>query len=372
MHAMVAPAASPAAPKGPGGRVLLAGGYTAGHVNCMLAIAAELARLRPRLELQLAGARGGPEVGAAARAGLPIATTWIAGIDRRRGPRALARNLLLPLKLAVSALQARALLARFRPDLVIGVGGYASFPVVAAAQLAGIPTLLHEANALPGVANRLLARRARLVCVGRARARDRFPSAIVTGNPTAPGVAPRPSATSRRALGLPADRRTLLVTGGSLGHPELNRWVLRHQRALAAAAQVLWQCGPAHLETCRAGVSEEAVRVTGYLDDMAAAYGAADLVIAAGGALTVAELARIGKPALLVAARHVAEDHQVENLRDLDADELVAEADDRLLARALALLPDDAALGGLGARLASLATPDAAARIASEALRLLP
>ena len=377
MHAMFAPGSSTAsAPHRAAWRVAIAGGYTAGHVHCMLAIAEELRRVHPAVELLLTGARSGPEVDAARAAGLRIATTWISGLDRGRGPAALARNLTLPLKLAISSLQARRILAGFRPDLVIGVGGYASFPVVAAAQLAGIPTLLHEANALPGVANRILARRAAAVCLGRPHASTYFPRArtVVTGNPVAPGVEARPRAASRRALGLLPDRRTLLVTGGSLGHPGLNRWLLAHQHELAArGVQTLWQCGPAHLDRCRAGlrVGEETVRLTAYLIDMAAAYAAADLVIAAGGALTLAELARLGKPALFVAARHVAEDHQTENLRDLEADGLLAEADDRLLDRIAALIADDAALRALGGKLAAQATPDAAARIAAEAARLI-
>ena len=248
MHAMSAPGSQAASLPGPRveapWRVAIAGGYTAGHIHCMLAIAEELRRAQPGVELLLTGARGGPEVDAARRAGLRIATTWISGIDRGRGPAALARNLTLPLKLAVSSLQARRILADFRPDLVIGVGAYASFPVVAAAQLAGIPTVLHEANALPGVANRILARRARAVCLGRETAAAFFPGVrtIVTGNPVAPGVEARPRAASRRALGLAPEQRTLLVTGGSLGHPGLNRWVrAQHHELAARGVQTLGQ-----------------------------------------------------------------------------------------------------------------------------------
>ncbi len=353
-------------------RVIIAGGYTGGHVECALAIARGLEQARPGAEILLCGARGGPEVAAGRAAGYPVATVWIQGIDRRRSARGLVRNLLLPLQLVVSGHQANGIVSRFAPGIVVGVGAFASAPVVAAAQRAGVATVLHEANARPGVANRLLARRASVVCLGVDEAASWFPRArtVVTGNPVR-RLDGGPAAEARVRLGLDPRTPTLLVLGGSLGSPALNRWVTSRRDALAGLGlQLLWQCGPAHLRAC-APAAGPRVRVVPFIDDMAAAYAAADVVVTAAGALTLAELCDLGKAAVLVPARGVAEDHQLDNVVGLARRGLaVARQDDEILPAVTALARDPERRRVLGQRMRELARPDAARRIVDEILRL--
>jgi UDP-N-acetylglucosamine--N-acetylmuramyl-(pentapeptide) pyrophosphoryl-undecaprenol N-acetylglucosamine transferase len=348
-------------------RAVIAGGYTGGHIAVALALAAALRDRRPGAEILLAGARGGPEVDAARAAGYPIETVWIGGLARELSTRAVAQSLMLPLQLLVSRRQAGGILDRFRPDVVCGVGGYASGPVVAEAQRRGVPTVIHEANSLPGIANRLLARRASAICVGEPDAAARFgrPTTF-TGNPIRPGLAAVPRAEGRRRLALPAEARVLLVAGGSLGSRALNEWMIAAQRRLAAAGvHVLWQCGRAHHEACRARVAEPTITLAPFLDDMGAAYAAADLIVTSAGALTVAELCVLGRAAVFVPAPHVSEDHQRHNARALARRGLAVETSlEALLPRVLDLIHDDAALATLGARARELAIPDAAARLA--------
>jgi len=353
------------------GRVaLVAGGYTGGHIQCALAIAAALERAGTTCIL--GGADGGPEVTAAASSGYPIETVWIGALERAVSARGLARNLKFLVQLALSRRQARRALLRIRPDVVVGVGGYPSAPFVLAAQSLGIPTVIHEANALPGLANRLLARRARVVCLGDGAAANYFPKSVVTGNPVRPGLAAVPQAAARARLGLRLEGQVLLVTGGSLGSTVLNRWMQRvGPRFSAAGVQVLWQCGRAHLATLR----DATPALVAYLDDMAAAYGAADLVVASAGALTVAELAHLGKPAVLVPAPDVTEDHQAQNARTLAARGVpvcaAADVDAKLFDLVLGLLSDEERRRAAGAALAGSADSGAAERIAEEALKLV-
>jgi UDP-N-acetylglucosamine--N-acetylmuramyl-(pentapeptide) pyrophosphoryl-undecaprenol N-acetylglucosamine transferase len=378
MRAVIVP--RPAAPSAsaPAPRVAVAGGFTGGHITCAHAIADAIVRRWPAAEILMVGSDGGPEVEAARAAGWAIATVPIRGIDRRGGARAMAKNLALPVVVLAATRRARALLARFRADAVVGVGGYPSFPIVAAAQLAGLPTLVHEANVLPGIANRLLARGARVVCVGRDEAVGRLAGArvVVTGTPARRLPALLPAA-GRARLGLAPDRRTLLVTGGSLGLAALNRWVVGHQHRFGElGVEVLLQAGREGLAAAEAGlVAGTPVRAVALIDDMAAAYGAADLVVTAGGALTLAELAALGKPAIFVPRAEAAEGHQMHNLVPLERRGLEVCPSDRvdaqLFERVAALLGDETRRRALGTRLAELARPDAADRIALELDRMI-
>jgi len=358
-------------------RVVLAGGFTGGHIFCSLAIARALRAMAPDTAVLIVGARGGMEIPIARAAGFDVATVWLDGLERRLTARAVARSLLLPVKLGVSLAQARGILRQFRPDVAVGVGAYVSFPVLAAAAARGLPVLLHEANARPGVANRLLARVADVVCVGVPAAMPAFAAArrvVHTGNPVRAELAqpPPPVTEARRRLGLTPDRTTVLVMGGSLGASRLNDWMLAAGARFASSPhQVLWQSGRKHFDGCLArGGARPNVHLVPFLDDMAAAYAAADLVVAGAGAMTLAELSFLGKPALVVPDRNVSEDHQTPN-----ADVVRAQGglvwdqpalDERLTARIEALLQDEAERRALGERMRAGAQPQAAARIAAE------
>ncbi len=379
--------ASQAAPERPL-RVLIAGGFTGGHIFCALAIAGALQRVRPGTRVSLVGARGGMELPIARAAGFPVDTVWLDGLERRLSPGAILRSLALPLKLGVSLLQARLIMRRFGPDVVVGVGAYVSFPSLAVAAALGVPVLIHEANARPGIANKVLARGADVVCVGMEEAAVAFRAnggrrrVVPSGNPVRAELSDATAGSSREArlrlgLGLEPERRTLLVMGGSLGASRLNEWMLGASQRLADGPfQVLWQAGAAHAAGCRArlGGGGANIRVVGFLDDMPSAYAAADLVVAGAGAMTLAELTCLGKPAIVVPDRNVSEDHQLQNAAAIRAEGGLVHAEERLgdalTDEVEALLRDDARLQDLGARMARLARPRAADRIATEIVTL--
>jgi UDP-N-acetylglucosamine--N-acetylmuramyl-(pentapeptide) pyrophosphoryl-undecaprenol N-acetylglucosamine transferase len=381
-------------------RVIIAGGWTGGHLFTALAITEALRRRAPGVEVRLGGTRGGMEIALGRGAGLPVETVWLDGVARGSNGRSVVRNAALPLKLAVALWQARRIVARFRPDVAVGVGAYVSFPIVAVAEWLGIPTLLHEANAVPGLANGLLARGADVVCLGLAEAAPRFthalergwvwrrgeggrlPGRVVhTGTPVRPEVAGARglvAADARAELGLDPSAQTILVMGGSLGSGALNAWMLSegHRLAVSGGRQVLWQCGRAHFARCRARLDQVAgVHLVPFLHDMRAAYAAADLVVAGAGAGTLAELAELGKPAIIVPDRGVSEDHQVHNAEPLGrAGVPVWTGTDRpgaaLTTWVRALADDPARLDAAGAALARLAHPGAADAIAEEIVTL--
>ena len=356
-------------------RVVLAGGFTGGHIFCSLAIARALRAAAPDTAILIVGAHEGMEIPIARAAGLDVETVWLDGLERRLSPGAVARSLLLPVKMAVSLAQARRILRRFRPDVAVGVGAYVSFPVLAVAASSGVPVLVHEANARPGVANQLLARVADVVCVGVAATTFSAARRVVhTGNPIrAELAAPLPAiGEARRRLGLAQEQTTLLVMGGSLGASRLNDWMLRAAAGFAGSPyQVLWQTGRKHFDECLArGGRREQVHPVPFLDDMPAAYAAADLVVAGAGAMTLSELTFLGKPSLIVPDREVSEDHQTPNADVIRAHGgLVWDQpalDQRLTERILDLLQDQLGRRALGERMAALAQPGAAARIAAE------
>ncbi len=289
----------------------------------------------------------------------------------------------MPLKLLVSWWQVRAILERFHPHVVVGVGGYASGPMVAVAARAGIPTLIHEANVRPGIANGLLSRWVDVICVGFESASAYFPVArtVFTGNPIRDGLSTWvPLAKTRATFGLAPGVKTLLVMGGSLGARHLNAWVLGNQRRFAArGVQVLWQSGRAHFEACqRELVHAEGVRLVPFIDDIATAYATADLVLASAGALTLAELAVLEKPVILVPDRNVSEDHQTSNAQELQrrgaaichAGELGGDAGDSLFELVAALIHDQQRLRALGTGIGKLGKPDAGTRIVAQVARL--
>jgi len=360
-------------------RIVLAGGFTGGHIFCSLAIARALRAAAPDTEVLIVGARGGMEIPIARAAGFPVETVWLDGLERRLTARAVARSLMLPVKLGASLAQAAWILPRFRPDVAVGVGAYVSFPVLAAAAAARVPVLLHEANARPGIANQLLARVADVVCVGVPAAAASFPARrarriVHTGNPIRAELAEAPLPApdeARRRLGLAPGRTTLLVMGGSLGASRINEWMLGATARFARSPhQVLWQSGRKHFDGCVArGGARENIHLVPFLDDMAAAYAAADLVVAGAGAMTLAELTSLAKPAIVVPDHEVSEDHQTPNADAIAAaGGLVWERpalDQALTERIETLLSDGPALRALGLRMGTLAQPGAAGRIAA-------
>lgn len=317
-------------------RVLISGGGTGGHIFPALSIANAIEREIPGSEILFVGAENRMEMKRVPAAGYEIIGLPVAGFDRRH----LWRNFGVLLKLWKSLRLARRVVRTFKPDIAIGVGGYASGPTLKAAQRAGVPTLLQEQNSYAGVTNKLLAAKAKAICVAYPGMERFFPAdrIVMTGNPVRkailePGMS---QSEAKEKLGFKPDKALVLVTGGSLGAGTLNNVMLKAIADGSAAKvdfQILWQCGGAHIARCREAVGDklpENVVLTDFVSDMALAYRAADLVVARAGAGTISELELLGKPSILVPSPNVAEDHQRHNaeaLADRGAADMVLDAD---------------------------------------------
>ncbi len=359
-------------------RVLISGGGTGGHIFPAVAIANALRRRDPRTEILFVGALGRMEMERVPAAGYDIVGLPVAGFDRKR----LWRNFSVLLKLWRSMRRARKVLCDFRPDIAIGVGGYASGPMLKQAQQAGVPTLLQEQNSYAGVTNKLLARKAGAICVAYPGMERFFPDGriIMTGNPVRADIVETSisKADAKKALGMDPDRKLVLVVGGSLGARTINESIALSFDAIAeAGAQVLWQTGKLYAEECStAAAPHEHVKAMPFITDMATAYRAADLVVARAGAGTISELQLIGLPSILIPSPMVAEDHQRKNaqaLVDRDAAVMVLDADARrdLSGLVASLLADDDRRARLSENIASMALRGSDEKIVDSVYSLL-
>lgn len=313
-------------------RVLISGGGTGGHIFPALAIANALRRRDPNTEIHFVGALGRMEMERVPAAGYNITGLPVAGFDRKR----LWRNFSVILKLLRSMSMARKVLRQFRPDIAVGVGGYASGPMLKEAQKAGIPTLLQEQNSYAGVTNKLLAQKAKKICVAYEGMERFFPaqSIVMTGNPVRADIvnSTLSPAEARTRLGLDPEKPVVLVVGGSLGARTVNESVARYLADITATgAQVLWQTGKLYAAEC-AEIAKKYpdVTATAFISDMAAAYRAADLLVSRAGASTISEIQLLGLPSILVPSPNVAEDHQRKNalaLANREAAVMVLDAD---------------------------------------------
>lgn len=360
-------------------RILISGGGTGGHVFPAIAIADAVRARMPDADILFVGAQGRIEMEKVPKAGYRIEGLWISGFQRRL----TWQNLLFPIKLISSLWKARQIVRRFRPDVVVGVGGYASGPVLRVATSMGIPALIQEQNSWAGVTNRLLANRVQRICVAYEGMERFFPAdkIVLTGNPVRAGLLNNSVSKAEAAahFGFSATTPTIFVFGGSLGALALNEALAASAEAIAAHpdVQVLWQVGKlyeARFAQCDTACLPN-VRALPFVDRMDLAYALADVVICRAGALTISELCVVGKPAILIPSPNVAEDHQTQNALALarkDAAVMVsnAEARQQLFAQALTLLQDEQRRQTLARNIRALARPDAAARIAQEVLRL--
>lgn len=297
--------------------ILISGGGTGGHIFPALAIAEAIRRREPAAAFLFVGAKGKMEMEKVPAAGYPIEGLWISGLQRKLS----LQNLSFPLKVISSLWAARRIVKRFKPDIAIGVGGYASAPALWAAKGKHIPILIQEQNAFPGIANRILSKRADAICVAYEGMQRYFPADKIhlTGNPVRHSVLPSPEKKAEAAayFGLEASRSTLLITGGSLGARTLNRVMeAETEKLLKKGMQILWQCGQSYaprameLQKTFAG---QAVKITPFIHRMDLAYSLADLVVSRAGAMAIAELSAAGKACILVPSPNVTEDHQRKN-----------------------------------------------------------
>lgn len=358
-------------------KILISGGGTGGHIFPALSIANALKR-RLDAEILFVGADNRMEMERVPAAGYPIKGLPVAGFDRKR----LWRNFGVLVKLRKSISMARRIVKEFKPDIAIGVGGYCSGPTLKAAQKAGVPTLLQEQNSYAGVTNKLLAKKARKICVAYDGMERFFPAdtIIKTGNPVRKDLTERAKdpASARESFGLNPSRPTVLVVGGSLGALTLNESMEKGLKRLAERGiQVIWQTGKNFGERGKmAAKGLKGIVVTPFLSDMASAYAAADLVVSRAGAGSISELELLGKACILVPSPNVAEDHQTHNARalsDRGAAELItdAEARERLVDEIIRLMGDKELRKTMSEKISELALPDSDEMIVDEVIEIL-
>ncbi|WP_046246949.1 undecaprenyldiphospho-muramoylpentapeptide beta-N-acetylglucosaminyltransferase [Hymenobacter terrenus] len=360
-------------------RVIISGGGTGGHIFPAVAIANELRRRLPDTEILFVGANGRMEMTRVPDAGYKIVGLDITGLQRRLTPQ----NLLFPVRVFRSVRKAGKLIEEFRPDAVVGVGGYASAPVLLAATSRAIPSLIQEQNSYAGLVNKLLARRVGRICVAYEGMEKFFPAdkLVVTGNPVRTEIADGNRAEARAHFSLNPARKTLLVVGGSLGARTLNlATAAALSRLREAGVQLLWQTGKLYFSEAQKQAQahqEDGLHALEFIQRMDLAYAAADVVVSRAGALSVSELCLTGKASILVPSPNVAEDHQTKNAQALmskGAAVLITDehAPARLYDEALRLLADTERQQQLSIRVRELARPNATTAIVDELLKLIP
>ena len=363
-------------------RIILSGGGTGGHIYPAVAVAEALKRrLGDEVELLFVGAEGKMEMEKVPALGYHIVGLPIAGLQRRLE----WRNLLVPFKVLKSLRKARRTIRDFQADAVVGFGGYASAPILWAAQRMGVKTLIQEQNSYAGLTNKVLAKRAGKICTAYEGMERFFPAERIrlTGNPLR-GRFSKEGASRSEALahfGLAEDKKTILVVGGSLGTRTLNEMMKQWIASLEGEpqVQVIWQTGKYYEREMQAFLAEHptaGIWQGAFIDRMDYAYAAADLVISRSGAGTVSELCLVAKPVLFVPSPNVAEDHQTANARALvkeGAAVMVADkvCCDEAMAEAMRLMQDEEALRRMSENLERLARPNAAEDIVDEILKLL-
>jgi UDP-N-acetylglucosamine--N-acetylmuramyl-(pentapeptide) pyrophosphoryl-undecaprenol N-acetylglucosamine transferase len=361
-------------------RVLFAGGGTGGHLFPALAIAGELKVLHPDAQVLFVGTQHKIEARVVPQHGFAFRTIWISGFHRSLR----ISNLLFPVKVMVAMMQAFSILRQFRPDVVVGTGGYVSGPMLFAAALRRVPTLIQEQNSFPGETTRFLAKRVSEVHITFEESRRHLPrrgKVILSGNPTRASLDHVDADEALRFFGFGGGRfgGTLLVFGGSLGAGTINRALEQHLDALIGAGlRIIWQTGASDAEAAakyRLRYGSDRIWAGAFIDRMEYAYAASTLVLCRAGATTIAELTRLGKPAVLVPYPHAAADHQTANARALVEAGAAVMIEDRAIGAALAetvlaLLSGGETLAAMSAKCLALGKPRAARVIAEHVAAL--
>jgi UDP-N-acetylglucosamine--N-acetylmuramyl-(pentapeptide) pyrophosphoryl-undecaprenol N-acetylglucosamine transferase len=298
-------------------KFIISGGGTGGHIYPAIAIANELKSRFPKAEFLFVGAQDKMEMQKVPQAGYAIKGLWIAGLQRKL----TLQNLLFPLKLMSSLWKSRAIIKSFKPDVVIGTGGFASGPLLQMANSLTIPTLIQEQNSYPGITNKLLSKKAHKICVAYENLERFFPKEkmILTGNPVRQDLIDIDNKRDEAItyFNLDPSKKTLLILGGSLGARRVNQLIEKElDFFISKNVQMIWQCGKFYLEEYKKHHSDS-VQVFAFLDRMDLVYAAADFVISRAGASSVSELSIVGKPVLFIPSPNVAEDHQTKNAKSI-------------------------------------------------------
>lgn len=360
-------------------KIIIAGGGTGGHIFPAIAIARALQKQEPGIQLLFVGAKGKMEMEKVPEAGYLIQGLDIAGMDRGQW----WKNISLPFKIIKSLRQAKNIIRQFKPDLAIGVGGYSSFPVLRKAQQMGIPTVIQEQNSYAGKSNKILGKKVKEIFVAFEGMGKFFPEEKImkTGNPVRDTIVDykRNTAEARKRFGLDPQKKTLFITGGSLGARSISEAIIAGlNRLLENNIQLIWQTGKLFHETVlqAARGHEDYVKVFDFIHDMEVAYDAADIIISRSGASTIAELCVAGKAVIFVPYPFSAEDHQTKNAMALVGKRAAltvpnAEVNEKLVSEAIHLFDDKNLQDLLRNNVKKLAVTDADERIASEILKLV-
>ena len=357
-------------------KFILSGGGTGGHIYPAIAIANELKKRFPEAEFLFVGAKDKMEMQKVPQAGYAIKGLWIAGLQRKL----TLQNALFPIKLLSSLWESRKILKSFKPDVVIGTGGFASGPLLNVANSLNIPTLIQEQNSYPGITNKLLSKKAAKICVAYKNLERFFPKEkmILTGNPVRQDLIDVSSKTQEAIIFFKLDpkKKTLLVLGGSLGARRINQLIEKElQGLLSQKVQIIWQCGKLYLDDYSKYNSAQ-VQVVAFIERMDLVYAAADVVISRAGASSVSELCIVGKPVIFIPSPNVAEDHQTKNAQaivDKKGAIMIKESalEDEFSIVLEALLKDEGKQQLLGDNIKKLALPQATIQIVDEIEKLL-
>ncbi|WP_107038365.1 undecaprenyldiphospho-muramoylpentapeptide beta-N-acetylglucosaminyltransferase [Brumimicrobium mesophilum] len=353
-------------------KVIISGGGTGGHIFPAIAIANRIKKEYPKAEILFIGAEGRMEMTRVPAAGYKIVGLWISGFQRR----ITFKNLSLPFKILASLMKARKIIKNFNPDVVIGVGGYASAPTLKIASMLGIPTIIQEQNSYPGKTNKFLSKKASKVCVAYAGLEEFFPkdNIVITGNPVRSEVVKIDGLRDKgyAHYKLDPNKKTVLVVGGSLGAKTLNESFVDKLKLLQKDdVQVIWQCGSYQYNEMKAktdNLDMKGIVLTKFINEMEMAYATADVIISRAGAIAISELCIIGKPIILVPSPNVAEDHQTKNAMALVKDDAAllvkdVEAREKLVSTLLELIKNEEKQSVLAANIQKKAIDNADERI---------
>ncbi len=364
---------------------MISGGGTGGHIFPAIAIADALKEKLPQVDILFVGAKGRMEMAKVPLAGYPIKGLWISGFQRRL----TFKNLLFPLKLIVSLIKAGSIIRKFKPDVVIGVGGYASGPIGQMATRKKIPLVLQEQNSYAGVTNKILAKRASKICVAYEGMEKFFPKdkLVLTGNPIRKNVIEIDGKRDQALhyFELSKSKPIVLIVGGSQGARSINESVNKGlELYIENGLQLIWQTGKPYAPTARRDILErlnandkKMIRVQEFINKMDLAYAVADIVVSRAGAIAISELCAVGKPSILIPLPSAAEDHQTSNALAL-ADKGAAihlkdaEAPERLASLVIGLAKNEEQKKQLVLNIKQMAIPDSANKIADEVIELMP
>ena len=357
-------------------RFIISGGGTGGHIYPAVAIANELKSRFPEAEFLFVGAKDKMEMQKVPQEGYDIKGLWIAGIQRKL----TLDNAMFPLKLTSSLLNSFKIIKNFKPDVVIGTGGFASGAVLKVASMLGIPTVIQEQNSYPGITNKLLAKKANKICVAYENLESFFPKdkMILTGNPVRQDLINEASKSEAISyFKLDANKKTLLVLGGSLGARRINQLIEKElDFLLSQNIQIIWQCGKLYLNDYSKYNEKDNVQVVAFIDRMDLVYAAADVVISRSGASSVSELCIVGKPTIFIPSPNVAEDHQTKNAKaisDKNGAILIKESELETQFETIFsdLISNESKQLELSQNIKKLALPNATKQIADEIMKLV-